>query len=56
MLFGQDFGRRHDSSLKIVGDGHQHGEEGHHCFTTADIDLNETVHREGALHVVQDLT
>ena len=54
MLFGQDFGRRHDGGLSAALDGLQAGERGDDGFSAADIALQQAAHGPGAAQIRAD--
>ena len=52
MLFGEQFGRRHQSHLFAVGDGAQRCQCGNQRFTGTDVALHQTHHRYIQRHIV----
>ena len=56
MLLGEDFSWGHDCSGFAAGDCDGHCKGGDDCFTTADIALQEAVHRMGFGEVIEDFT
>jgi hypothetical protein len=55
VLIGQEFGRSHEGSLHAVADSGQQNARRHDRFPATDVTLQETVHRPGASHVLEDL-
>ena len=55
MLFGQDLGGCHDTSLEAVVQGDEHSHQGYEGLTTAHIALQQTVHLPAGAHVLTNL-
>ena len=55
VLFGEDFRRGHDASLKTVVECNEHRHQGHERLARAHIALQQAVHLSSATHVGADL-
>ena len=55
VLLGQDLSWGHKGSLQTSINGRQQSSDGHHCFATTHITLNESGHGLGLSHISQKL-
>ena len=56
MLVSQNLSRRHHTSLKTIIKGNQHTHQGHQCFPTSHIPLQQTIHLLSATDVLPDFS
>ena len=54
MLFGEDFGGRHEGALRPRVDGHGSRQGGHHGLARAHIPLKQSVHGNASREIVRD--